>query len=84
MPDTYTPTTGEVRDTFAAFHYTSRHGSEVATEFDRWLAQEQAKAWDEGALWAAVECGVIANEHGRFLAPGDNPYRARLSSGGEG
>lgn len=34
-----------------------------------------ARAWDEGAKWAAVECGAIESESVAFLAPGDNPYR---------
>ena len=34
-----------------------------------------ASAWDEGALWAAVECGAIDNELTPWLMPGDNPHR---------
>jgi hypothetical protein len=40
-----------------------------------WLASVKADAWDEGALWSAVECGAISNEKNGFLAPGDNPWR---------
>ena len=51
-------------------------------EFDRWLATHDAEvikaakseAWEEGAKWAAVECGAIDNEANEWLAPGDNPY----------
>lgn len=39
------------------------------------LRKAQAEAWDEGARWAAVECGTILHEGQEFLAPGDNPYR---------
>lgn len=35
----------------------------------------RAAAWDEGAKWAAVECGAIDNEDTLWVAPGDNPYR---------
>jgi hypothetical protein len=44
-------------------------------DFCRWLASVKADAWDEGALWSAVECGAIRNEQNSFLAPGDNPWR---------
>lgn len=35
----------------------------------------QAAAWAEGALWAAVELGVIKTGSVPWLAAGDNPYR---------
>lgn len=35
----------------------------------------KAEAWEEGALWSAVECGAIKQETQGFLAPSDNPYR---------
>ena len=38
-------------------------------------AEVAARAWDEGATWAAVECGAIARPENQFLTPGDNPYR---------
>jgi hypothetical protein len=37
-----------------------------------------AEVWDEGALWAAVECGAIPHEDAPWLVPGDNPYRTRV------
>jgi hypothetical protein len=43
--------------------------SDVLASHDR---RVRAEAWDEGAKWAAEECGVT----GPFLAPGDNPHRA--------
>jgi hypothetical protein len=39
-------------------------------------AARLAEVWDEGALWAAVECGAIDDEAHPWLAAGDNPYRA--------
>lgn len=39
------------------------------------LRQVKAEAWDEGAKWAAVECGAIRDEAVAWLTPGDNPYR---------
>lgn len=44
---------------------------ELLAEHDRQVA---ARAWDEGAHWAAVECGAIEHEGEPWLAPGDNPY----------
>ena len=38
------------------------------------LTQVKAQVWDEGARWAAVECGVI-DEDEPWLTPSDNPYR---------
>lgn len=46
-------------------------GSRWLAEHDRQLAE---RAWDEGARWAAVECGAIDDEREEWLAPGDNPY----------
>lgn len=47
----------------------------------KWLADRDlevaAEAWDEGALWAAVECDAICHERQPWLAPGDNPYRVK-------
>lgn len=40
-------------------------------EHDRRIAE---KAWAEGAMWAAVECGVVKDEHAHWLVPADNPY----------
>ncbi len=40
------------------------------------LQAVKAAAWDEGAKWAAVECGAIRDERNGWIAPGDNPYRA--------
>jgi len=36
----------------------------------------KADAWDRGAIWAAVECGVIPNEGVAWLVDGDNPNRS--------
>ena len=38
------------------------------------VKRAQAKAWTEGAQWAAVECGVIPSEQAAWVTPGDNPY----------
>ena len=40
-------------------------------EHDRQVAE---RAWDEGARWAAVECGAIDDERQAWIAPGDNPH----------
>lgn len=73
----YTPTLAEMEATFltAAGHRT--HDGHRKQMWDRFIASVRAQAWDEGALWAAVECGAIAHERQPWLAPGDNPYRKR-------
>jgi hypothetical protein len=72
IPD-YRPETEEIRDQYAkAFGWQVEARLEI---FDRWLASVKAEAWDEGALWAAVECDVIRDESVPWLALGDNPYR---------
>lgn len=50
----YTPSTEDVRERFT-------REMPLGSEFDRWLAQERAKAWDEGAY------------DSRYTP--DNPYR---------
>jgi hypothetical protein len=58
----YTPTTGDVRA-----RYVRDHGAHFVSdwaEFDRWLAEVKAQAWEEG--------------HGAFYEAGrgcPNPYR---------
>lgn len=52
----YTPTTEEVRERFM-------REMPLGDEFDRWLAQERAKAWDAG-------CAVGARDEAT-----PNPYR---------
>ncbi|HLS03087.1 MAG TPA: hypothetical protein VK054_14115 [Beutenbergiaceae bacterium] len=80
MSDQYVPTTEQVRDGYVKqmTHWTSpRQESKWQTEFERWLASVKAAAWQEGALWAAAECGVIEPDcpPEQWLTPGDNPYR---------
>jgi hypothetical protein len=38
------------------------------------LARVREAAWNEGALWAAVEVGAIGDEREGWLTPADNPY----------
>jgi hypothetical protein len=64
-----------VRDCYSLNAETHAVSPERGERFDRWLASVKADVWDEGALWSAIECGAISNEHNDFLAPGDNPYR---------
>jgi hypothetical protein len=52
--------------------YAVLHGADAAAV----LRDRDAAKWDEGALWAAVECAAIVDEWEPWLAPGDNPYRA--------
>lgn len=46
--------------------------------------EKLAKAWDEGAQFAAVECSAIDDERQPWVAPGDNPYRVPVSPESEG
>ena len=62
----YTPTTEEVRN-----RYLSEVFPEDEAEFDRWLAEVKAQAWDEGSVHGARKCLFAAD-----LEPcPHNPYR---------
>lgn len=77
-----TPTTADVRAGYTVMQpsgpgaYVVLSREESDAEFDRWLQSVKAAAWQEGALWAAVECGAIKDERNAWLAPGDSPYEA--------
>jgi hypothetical protein len=77
----YTPTTRRVADVWERQTDGDHSGAsgdeyrEFAAQFDRWLAGVKAEVWDEGALWAAVECGAVDDEKNQWLAIGENPYR---------
>lgn len=80
----YTPTTAEVRAEYVANRAVRvSTTTPVADEFHRWLAahdaEMRAEGFDEGAQWAAEECGV----RGPFMSPGDNPYRNQTAGGTE-
>jgi hypothetical protein len=68
----YVPSTEYVRNIYGYRRF------EVA-EFDRWLAKHdaevKAEAWDEGALYAAVECNAIDDQSEPWIATRENPYR---------
>lgn len=61
-------TLNAARQTLIAAGYSRADVSELVRSI-------KADAWDSGALWAAVECGVIPTERTRWLCGGDNPYR---------
>lgn len=52
-----------------------RVSMEDITAYREQLREAKAEAWDEGALWAAVECRAIEDENEVWLTSGDNPYR---------
>lgn len=58
----YTPTTEEVRNSYASW-------SDAYPEFDRWLAEVKAEAWLEGA------CSVGESEFPSREWDEGNPYR---------
>ena len=63
----YTPTTEDVREVFAGGIY--RHFTYAGAEFDRWLAEVKAQAWEEGHSqpWELGEGG--------YALKAVNPYR---------
>ena len=66
----YTPTTEEVSIGWAWYKSGWIHSDEIQPQFDRWLAEVKAQAWDEGQLsWY---------ETGRGMP---NPYRQGERSG---
>ena len=72
MSERHMPTEAQVRELVTEWHWSD-------DEFDRWLQSVKAAAWEEGALWAAVECGAIKDERNAWLASGDNPYEPASS-----
>lgn len=78
MTDEYTPTTAEVRACWGWDDDYEIPSPARNAEFDRWLAQVKAEAWDEGAesrqchcaAWSEGECGC-----GNWPSE-RNPYRA--------
>ena len=80
----YTPTTEEVRNAFSLME------DDLATEenfqnFDRWLAEVKAQAWEEGCRWGAVEFQSLErklyDEDKVEVTDADNPYRQGKGSG---
>ena len=84
----YTPSMEEIRA--AAILSLSNTGrgakdsdrARAGLAFDRALAAHDAvvaaKAWDEGAQFAAVECNAIDDEKQAWVTPSDNPYRDQI------
>lgn len=75
--DTHVPTTEAVRATYATDYYmveVGGRGTPVgrALAFDRWLAEQRSKAWEEG-LEAAV-ANTLDEMSGRGTPVRENPY----------
>ena len=49
MSDRYTPSTAEVQGSYDEIAGSDEVRREARAEFQRWLAQVRAEAWDEGA-----------------------------------
>lgn len=76
-PEAETPTTEDVRDSYtvawAGWDTTARYDMEAYAEFDRWLAEVKAAAWDEcvavfdakyfGGPTKDMVLGWLANPH---------------------
>ena len=56
----YTPTTGEMRDAWIEYKCMSEC-EECPKEFDRWLTQVKAEAWQEG--YESVTIATVANPY---------------------
>jgi hypothetical protein len=71
VSDEYTPTTDEIRDGYW-INDGGISDEADALAFDRWLAAERARIWDEGF-------GACANwweiHHYQVVMHDDNPYR---------
>lgn len=64
----YTPTTAKMFEAYYNYlRHTSRTSRDAEAEFDRWLAEVKADAWDEGWLHN-VDDRIWSSLH-------DNPYR---------
>ena len=72
--DNYTPTTEQVRRSYWYNTSDSYSAALSDAEFDRWLAAERAKAWDEGreSLAADIASPLLDNMTKRQTK---NPYR---------
>jgi len=70
----YTPTTWTVRSAWASLAEDEQNVGydAAAAEFDRWLAEVKAAAWDEGRS-AGREDQRTKGQFIRFVA--ENPYR---------
>ena len=73
----YTPTTEEVRQNWQGYGYIrdSQLGRIKGEDFDRWLAEVKAQAWEEGMM--AFDFAVVQDkgegDPRHHLT--DNPYR---------
>lgn len=78
----YTPTTADIRHGYIVTsmrytpetddHLLAKRRREVADEFDRWLDQVKADAWDAGAQAQAAAYGMDQDT-------GPNPYRQEVT-----
>ena len=66
----YTPTTEEVRADYCLLADVSRPRQ---LQFDRWLAEVKAQAWEEGNFAEDIGPDMRASNPYRHLT--DNPYR---------
>ena len=78
MPD-YTPTTAKMFEAYYSYlRYTSRTSRDAEAEFNRWLAEVKAQAWEEGAIWQRANA-VPDDRRMRARFVGElqavNPYR---------
>lgn len=66
----YTPTTEEVRAGYSTATYDD---AKAETEFDRWLAEIKAQAWQEGI--EAFDVAITKDVDDPWSQLPDNPYR---------
>jgi len=69
----YTPTTGHILEAFAWDERYDGLDTEKMKQFDRWLAEVKAKAWEECSE-AYIQTITSGSANGGFWRI-DNPYR---------
>ena len=69
----YTPTTEEVAKSYVWFRDQAFTDDKLRAEFDCWLAEVKADAWDEGYIAEDIGPDMRASNPYRHLT--ENPYR---------
>ena len=73
-----TPTTENVRAAWAYFRNVAQDDTaypEALAQFDRWLAEVKAEAWDEGRASLVLDSLTPLREDGTRLISTSNPHR---------
>lgn len=69
----YTPTTAKMFEAYYNYlRHTSRTSRDAEAEFDRWLAEVKAEAWQEGTHAMSLELQYHFGDNHKCVT---NPYR---------